>query len=195
MIEYEVKFKHDTSLICEIIKDLFYIGEKQQTDIYYDTCNRSLFLKAVFFRKRNGKRIDLKYNFDLDTSHLFCTENNFELPLTEEQYMSLDSFLSKLLIPTKETYNNIFDKFGLDEFVIINKKRKTYQGKDFNVYLDQVNNLGEFIEIEAINENGIIYINEFLQKNSIQRITTGYVELYLKKYDYNLYQKGKYLTI
>ena len=173
---------------------LSHIGKKQQCDIYYDTQNNDLYLKSVFLRKRNNKVIDIKYNFDkTDVSHLFCNESSFGFPLSNESNDSLDKFLSQLEIQHRKENNDIFVKYQLDEFVVIYKYRDSYKGDDIEVSFDTVNNLGEYIEIEAKTEKGKEYIDNFLVKENIQRIKTGYVELYLKKYNYELYQKGKYL--
>ena len=194
MVEYEIKYQANRSMLSQVIEDLSYVGQKQQNDTYYDTPNYNLFLNAVFLRKRNDKVVDIKYNFDkTDISHLFCNETSFKLPLSEDAKNSFDVFLSQLIQSVKND-DDIFRKYQLEEFVVINKSREIYQGNDIEVSFDIVENLGEFIEIEAKTEKGINSIKNYIQSKNIQRITTGYVELYLKKYNYNLYQKGKYLT-
>jgi len=194
MIEYEIKYQANRSMLSQVIEDLSYVGQKQQNDTYYDTLDYTLFLNAVFLRKRNDKVVDIKYNFDkTDISHLFCNETSFKLPLSEEAKNSFDVFLSQLIQPVKND-DDIFQKYQLEKFVVVNKSREIYQGNDIEVSFDIVENLGEFIEIEAKTEKGINNIKNYMQNKNIQRITTGYVELYLKKYNYNLYQKGKYLT-
>lgn len=194
MIEYEIKYQANRSMLSQVIEDLSYVGQKQQIDTYYDTPNYTLFLNAVFLRKRNDKVVDIKYNFDkTDISHLFCNETSFKFPLSEGAKNSFDVFLSQLIQPVKND-DDIFQKYQLEEFVVINKSREIYQGNDIEVSFDIVENLGEFIEIEAKTEKGITNIKNYMQSKNIQRITTGYVELYLKKYNYELYKKGKYLT-
>lgn len=194
MVEYEIKFQADRSVFSRLIENLSYVGEKQQNDTYYDTPDYTLFLNAVFLRERNKKVIDIKYNFDKsDISHLFCNENSFNLPLSKDANKSLDIFLSQLIVPSKNDVD-ILDKYNLVEFVVINKNRRIYSGSDIELSHDIINNIGEFIEIEAKTDKGINYINNLMSKENIQRIKTGYVELYLKKYNYELYKKGKYLA-
>lgn len=193
MIEYEVKFQADPSILDQVIEDLSYVGKKQQNDIYYDTYDYKLFLNAVFLRKRNNSVIDIKYNFDKsDISHLFCNENRFNYPLSKNDSHSLDCFLSQL-IQSVEIEEDIIKKYQLNEYVVINKTRDIYQGVNIEVSFDFIDKLGYFIEIEAKTKDGIDFVNYFLNKNNIQRIKTGYVELYLKQNNFELYRKGKYL--
>jgi len=194
MIEYEIKYRANRFMLSEVIEDLVFVGKKKQNDIYYDTPDYILFLNAVFLRKRNNETIDAKFNFDkTDISHLFCNETSLKLPLSKDTKNKLEFFLSQLIQPI-ENEDKIFKKYQLKEFVVINKSRETYQNNDIEVSFDIVENLGEFIEIEAKTDKGIIDIEKFMHNRNIQRITTGYVELLLNKYNNNLYKKGKYLT-
>jgi len=194
MVEYEVKFQADDFMFSKVTDGLSHIGTKRQCDTYYDTPNHVLFLNAVFLRKRDDKVIDIKYNFDKsDISHLFCNEDRFNFPLSKESNNSLSTFLSQLIQCRGES-GDAFKRYQLDEFVVINKCREIYRGDDVEVSFDIVDNLGKYVEIEARTEKGIDYINNLLIKENIQRIKTGYVELYLKQYNYELYQKGKYLV-
>ena len=194
MIEYEIKFIGNRINHSKFVDGLSYVGTKHQNDTYYDTPNFTLFLNAVFLRCRNKKIIDIKYNFDQsDKTHLFCNENSFTLPLSEEAKNGLDIFLSQLIQPIQSS-DDLLKNYQLEEFVAINKSRDIYQGKDIEVSFDTIDNLGEFIEIEARTEKGIDDINNLIHKEKIQRIQIGYVELYLKQHNYELYQKGKYQT-
>jgi predicted adenylyl cyclase CyaB len=192
-IEYEIKYEANRSMLLHLIGDLSYIGSKQQIDTYYDTTNNTLFLNAVFLRKRNNKAVEIKYNLDkADVSHFFCNETNFKLPFSEEAKKAFDDFLSKHIQPV--TNNDIFKKYQLQEFVVIKKNREIYEGKEIEVSYDEVEGLGEFIEIEAKTKEGIDLLRDYMSDFKVQRITTGYVELYLKKYNHSLYKQGKYLV-
>ena len=52
------------------------------------------------------------------------------------------------------TVSNIFSALGYTEKVILKKKRKTYIWQNFEVVLDDVEDLGVFVEFELQGEGG-----------------------------------------
>jgi adenylate cyclase class 2 len=46
----------------------------------------------------------------------------------------------------------IFKALGFNVFIIVSKKRKVYQYNEYKVYLDDVEGLGKFVEIEYMYE-------------------------------------------
>jgi adenylate cyclase class IV len=43
MIEYEIKYQANRSMLSQVIEDLSYVGQKQQNDTYYDTPKKRFF--------------------------------------------------------------------------------------------------------------------------------------------------------
>jgi len=88
---------------------------------------------------------------------------------------------------------------NLIKSVIINKTRKSYTDDIFHYYLDNVKNLGKYLEIEYLscNKGDIDEIkNKMLKKISnlkVKHINIGYNEIYYRKYNLNIYLKGLYL--
>lgn len=78
---------------------------------------------------------------------------------------------------------------GYTEVVRINKHRSTYQGQDFEINLDEIDNLGSFIEIEGrgtdSNRTAVEQkITQYLIALGVQKsdiIRKGYVTLMLEK--------------
>jgi predicted adenylyl cyclase CyaB len=85
----------------------------------------------------------------------------------------------------------IFKALGFNVFVSVSKKRKIYQYKVYKVYLDDVEELGKFVEIEFTQEvglgleesaidRGILELVEVLDLPKVF-IKESYLELMLKK--------------
>src|SRR5690606_13016068 len=83
-----------------------------------------------------------------------------------------------------------FSKYGLQEFVTINKTRKTYNVEGAVICLDDVEGLGKYIEIEALNPKSITYLTEYCKKINLTNLEIGYVELFLRANHFNIYKQG-----
>ncbi|WP_293649388.1 CYTH domain-containing protein [Thiolapillus sp.] len=202
--EYKAKLTHSfdkEAFVGMLFKDNIYSRKALNIvlDRYYDTPKRELFVKGVFVRERDGKRIEIKYSPNLeDKTHTSADEYKCKLPLQEECGMRMLKFLSNFLIdsiPTTLNYNTseTSGHFGLSDFVKIKKKRLTYENSDITVCFDDVEMLGSFIEVEVRNlglRNGIL---QMMKNFGLKHISTGYVELYLRKYDYKTYINGRHL--
>ena len=87
---------------------------------------------------------------------------------------------------------------NLTPFVVINKHRKTYKFNDYDVMYDEVEKLGSFVEIEAMEESKdniakkVAEMRKMGEAYNMKLVQTGYVELYLAKFNNELYQQGKY---
>lgn len=73
--------------------------------------------------------------------------------------------------------------------VIVNKKRDLFIYKNTRIHLDQVNNLGEFIELETVFVKNVkekelkrehFFVLEFLGLNNLETIKESYSDLMLK---------------
>ncbi len=166
-----------------------------------DDKNSNFFKQGVFIRVRDDKNLDFKYNFE-DGKHEYCQENRFDLPLRMEKSDSFNKLLKILELKPLGDNINLFAFLklnNLNEFVVIDKTRTKISKNGLNFYLDNVKELGEFIEIEGFPKQAsdiksmIANIEEIAQKLNLKKITTGYVELYLRKYNYVVYKQGKYL--
>ena len=200
--EVELKYKiREPKLVEKFFSNDKIKSAKNSIDKYYDDKDFNFFKQGVFVRVRDDKKLDFKYNFE-DDKHEYCQENRFELPLCMEKSDSFNELLKMLKF--KPLGNNInlpdFLKLNnLNEFVIIDKTRTKISKGELNFYLDNVKGLGEFIEIEGFPKRSseikgmIANIETIAKKLNLKKITVGYVELYLRKYNYIIYKQGKYL--
>lgn len=193
MQEFEIKSEFKESiLLTKFLNSLEYAGEKQIIDHYLDTPDSMFFELGVFIRIRNNSKLDIKYNNNLlDVSHLSCDEYSFPLPLSNSNKKYVFDFFSEFTNPIINA-DDVFTCFGLSSFVLIDKTRKVYKSKNMEIAIDNVSNLGQFIEIEA-RSSAINRVREVAKKLKLSNLPIGYVELYLRKNNFNLYKKGRYL--
>ncbi len=200
MIEIELKYELKNKIKCDLKPN----KEKEIEDIYYDTEDYQLLKNGNFLRVRNGKQLDFKINAD-DLSHLYCKETNFSY--ADENVAEIKDLLKKLGIDTSFTSLDELFK-NLKTLAPIKKKRYIYNLEEKVVMvIDEVENLGTFLEIEYDYEKDEItkeqgeyyknYLKDVLKKHSLLNddmieVKIGYVELYLKKYNKEAYNLGIY---
>ncbi len=175
--------------------------ESSQVDKYYDNKDFSFFKQGIFIRIRDNKKLDFKYSFE-DDKHEYCQENSFELPLRMEKSESFNKILKTLgLKPLDDVISlpSFLKLNNLMEVVVIDKARTLVSKDGLNFYIDDVKGLGKFIEIEGIPNQlsdikiMIANIKDIVKKLNLKKLSTGYVEIYLRKYNHTIYKQGKYL--
>lgn len=200
-IEYELKaWAPPKAKLEELLSEFKREGaEKFQEDVYFDTVDKTLYKFGAFIRIRNGKIVEIKFNpNNNDFSHLESDETRFDLPLTSSSIFALKDFLGKFVDFEYDAINqgdteSILQSLGLHKFVTISKRREIYSKPGVEFCIDSVENLGEFIEIESINQDLSKKYQEWISREGIKVIPVGYVELYLRKYDFSTYMTGRYL--
>lgn len=207
-IEIELKFQIlDDDQIKEFLKSLKFVNEKRIIDIYLDTKGGNLYKKGIFLRIRDNKKLEFKFtladfqNQNKLSWHEQCEEFSFPLPLVKNSVDSINKIcrilnLREIINPNLEELKN---KNKLIDSVVINKIRREYTNGEFKYYFDNVKRLGKFIEIEflASKEDNLEKIKNKMRKKienlKLKLITTGYNEVYWRKYNFDLYLQGRYL--
>jgi adenylate cyclase class IV len=202
-IEVEFRFEvTDEKLVEEFLSKLIFVKKSHQRDIYLDTENGDFFKRGIFIRTRNGNTLDFKFNLeDRENKHEDCDEHSFSLPLSEGDWQGLTSVCKRLgmKIPKVIDFVNILRANELKEFIVIDKVRKEFRDREFTFCFDDVKGFGKFLEIEAMVADGTD-IGE-LKRRMVERVKvlnpkflpTGYIELFVKKKDFNLYKQGKFI--
>ncbi len=211
MIEVEFKFQVlDENEVLEFLKKLEFVSEKRGMDVYLDTAEGNLFKKGIFVRIRDGESLDFKYNLEQNW-HEHCDEHSFILPLENISGVN-DNCKILGLVEVKKDLEEFKVKNNLMESVVIDKKRKKFKDEEFEYCLDFIEGLGLFLEIEAEGtekseisgtaqggkegedlEAVKARMKEKLKDLKLKIITTGYVELYWRKHNFDLYKQGRYL--
>ena len=135
MIEVETKLKIDrVEPIEERIKELSgnYKGEKTEIDLYFDHPNIQILSGGCALRVREA---DGKYRLTYKGP-----KKDDETTSREEIEIGIESAMEMI---------KILDELGFYEICEVKKLRKTYLLKDLIITLDNVDALGEFIEVEG----------------------------------------------
>lgn len=192
--------------------------KKLTKDVYFDNDRFSLFKSGIFVRIRDEKKLQFKFNpTDIirkrqnellrqkanikEFRHVVAREPNFGLPLRQHESKRLNELLQFLHM--RELHGEInLAKFlkqnELKEFVIIEKTRIRVIKGPFTYNIDHVKDLGEYVEIECQEpdssklESYVAEINAIAKELKLKRRETGYVELFLRKHNYELYRQGLY---
>ena len=141
-IEIQVKIKRAAAAEREIIKFGIFVKERNQQYQYYVLPQRDFFKEEPPFeylriRREEGKN-HLNYSFlhFKDDGWLDCTD----------EY--------ETIVESPEIVEQIFGKIGLIPKVKVIKNRKYFKCEDFEVTLDKIEGLGDFMEVEAKKDFG-----------------------------------------
>lgn len=209
-IEVELKFQVlNETKVRQFLEVLEFKKESRVIDTYLDTLDGNLFQKGVFVRIRDGNLLDFKFNKEdflnnsdgIVLNHTHCDEHSFPLPLQENMLKDLNETLVLLKMKSISLANleDLKKQNNLIESMVIDKVRRKYVDGHFDIVLDDVKDLGIFLEIEylAKRTDNLSNIKEEMRARLIgldlKPIPTGYNELYWKKHNFDLYLKGKYL--
>jgi len=135
MIEVETKLKIDhVEHIEERIKELKgeYKGEKTEIDLYFDNPNIQILSGGGALRVRDA---DGEYRL------------TYKGPKKDDETTSRPEI--EIRIESAMEMIKILDELGFYEICKVKKLRKTYLLKDLIITLDNVDGLGEFIEVEG----------------------------------------------
>ncbi len=180
--EIEVKLEIDINehqrLKGMLDKEAEFISEEVQRDTYLSPKGENFFdekfpYKWLSIRNRGSKNIlNFKhYHPEGAEKHIYCDE--YETDVSDSERMM-----------------DILTALGVEKIVEVVKKRLKYIYKEnFEVVLDEVDNLGHFIEIEALKDLGgieetrrrVIAIIEDLGVENYRQDLRGYPFLILKK--------------
>ena len=105
--------------------------QKHQIDEYYNHPSRDT--------RKTKEYIRLRYNPDSEEG-VFAYHLNISDGVTKEFEIKIDNV---------KTFKEILEKLGFPLLGVIDKQRETYNYNEFKVTLDDVKDIGMFVEIEA----------------------------------------------
>ena len=202
-IEVEFRFAvDDENETRGFLDGLEFLGRTRQKDVYFDTRSGEFFKRGVFIRTRNGKTLEFKFNLeDAENRHEDCEEHSFPLPMPADVLERLGKVCKRLGLdaPDVPDAERLMQMNGLGEFVTIDKTRERFREGEFVFCLDDVKGMGKFLEIESMAQQGIDL--DGLKKRMAERVKifrprflpTGYIELFVRRKDFDLYKQGRYL--
>ncbi|VVB80769.1 CYTH domain protein [uncultured archaeon] len=147
--EIEIKIPVDNKTFSRVKERLSTLAKfekkSNQTDSYFTPCHRN-FVEPKFpfewlsIRSRGGKNI-------------ICYKHYY--PENAETNTHCDEFETEIV--SKDQIEKIFSVLNFKKMVTVEKERETYLFKDeFEIELDDVKELGCFIEIEAVKDFGSV---------------------------------------
>lgn len=184
-IEILVEVYESIENIKNKFKKFNYIGLKNTIDeYYYDT-----------------KRDTLKPNKNGDLSHclrLRSKDNEYSITYKDDIFENgkwLYSNEYETKIESIKTMREIFKKLGLVKFIEIDNKKETYTYNNYEIVIEDVKDLGIFMEVEYCTNDDVDVkkikeqIQEFINSldlNVSEELNMGKPEMYLKKHNINI---------
>lgn len=206
VLEIEKRYELLECDVQEFLKKFTYKGTKELLDIYLDTSEGTYYQQGVFIRLRNQNRLDIKFNPDhlgteLVNDHVSCLEYSFQEPFSEEDLSTFECLekLISLKLPSGKTFSSFMEYNTLKPFLVIDKIRKIYETHDYEIALDEIKDFGTLLEVEYRGqqeksiEKVLFEIDHMMKDVSVKPLEIGGFEIILRKKNYNLYKKGKYI--
>ena len=146
MIEVETKLKiNNIEQMEERLKGLkcMYKGEKTELDLYFDHHDTQIFRNGGALRVRDA---DGKYRL------------TYKGPKKDDETTSREEI--EIGIESAREMQKILAELGFYVLCEVKKQRKTYLLRDLVITLDEVEDLGEFIEVEGKASNEEAYMKK-----------------------------------
>lgn len=176
-IEIKVQIQRISKLLSFLEKDAKLVKEERQVDEYFSPKEHSFIAEEpvkewLRLRNENGK-VSLNHklwHYDADGRSNYCDEYETSVENADE-------------------LKNILIALRFEPIITVDKNRKSYLYKKYEISLDQVKSLGEFVEIELRDstenpEGATKEMMEFLKKfdvGTIERNYKGYPKLLLER--------------
>ncbi len=168
---------HQIKEFCNQNSD--FLKESHHSDIYYSSKHKNFLAngeitEALSIRNRDNKVILSYKHYNPATA---------EKPAYNDEYETIVDDINML--------QNIFDALDIEKIITIDKKRETYiYQNQFEIALDKIKDLGNFVEIEAIDikgdmnelNNKLFLLADQIGIDTSQRLNNGYMWLLLKKF-------------
>lgn len=179
-IEIKVRVEDSSALLGFLKEKGEFKGEKHQVDAYYTPAHRNFLdqapVKEWFRLRQEGSEQSINYknwHINDDGSTYHCDE--YEVNVDDLEKTKL-----------------IFDALNFKPLIVVDKTRRIFIYNDFEVELDTVKDLGDYIEVEYKGKNTTATPKEitdsmvnFIESNGakiLERDFSGYPFLLLKKY-------------
>lgn len=208
-IEIELRYEVvDPIPLQNFTEKLTFVKKRHDVDIYFDTDQADLLAKGIFIRIRNGISLDIKFNREcINNPHLpmqsYCEEHIFALPIMQADIPRFNDLVSSLELkplPFQPHFIELFkERNNLIEHYRVDKTRMEYTYDIFTLAIDEVKELGTFLEIECMAHNTQEVASiETAMKNVIAPLNlkpfkTGYGTLLLRKHNFAHYLKSRFI--
>ena len=181
-IEVLVEVYDDIDIIKNKIKEFNYVGLKHTIDEYY----------------YDPKRDELKPDKNNQLDHclrLRSKNNEYSITYKDDVFENGKWLYSNEYETKVENINivrEIFSKLGLKKFIEIDNKKETYTYNDYEIVIEDVKDLGVFMEVEYCTERDVdvkevkMQIQDFIDNlkiNVSSELNMGKPEMYMRKHN------------
>lgn len=135
-IEIQVQIKNSVNLFSFLEKEADFIGEKHQIDRYFTPAHKNFIeprpIKEWLRLRDSSGKFSINYknwHYDANGKSNYCDE--YETP-----------------IESLEQMENIISALDIKEVVAVDKIRKLYLYQEYEIAIDSIKDLGDFVEIE-----------------------------------------------
>ena len=181
-IEILVEVYDDIEKIKEALQDFKYMGQKKTIDEYYYDPLRKELKPDEFGGLNHCLRIRQKNNECFVTYKDDIFENG--------KWLYSDEYETK--VESSNIIREIFNKLGLIKFIEIDNVKETYIFEDYEIVIENVKDLGIFMEVEYCTSDNVDIkeeknkIQDFINSlgiNVSEELNVGKPELYMKKHN------------
>lgn len=182
-IEVLAELKDDIQTAMEKLFGLEYCGDKQTVDTYYvdpKRKNLKLNVKKKLMEccriRSKGNKSYVTYKLDKYQGDKWLYSEEYETEINDLRAMEM-----------------IFDCLGLEVLVVVDNIKHTFETTDYEIVLEEVKGLGNFIEVEAKNDDECFSVDEIKAKiyhfiddlglEVGEELNSGKPELLLRKQD------------
>jgi len=178
-VEIQMIIKNPKEVEKKLRKFGKFIKNRKQVDKYFIPPHKNYFrtdppVEYIRIRYEDGKD-HLNYSF-------IHFDKKLRLRATDEY---------ETLVEDPKIVETVFRRIGLISVVTVSKTRKYFDCGDFEVVLDRVKNLGNFMEIEAKKDFGGIRKTRKACEEFLEKLNVDYKILRLMGYPRLLYRKLK----
>jgi len=181
-IEILVEVYDDINKVKKIFDKFNYVGLKRTIDEYYYDPKRSELkpdslnqLNHCLRLRTKGDEFSITYKDDIFDNGKWLYSNEYETK-----------------VENIDMVREIFARLGLIKFIEIDNKKETYTFKDYEIVIEDVKDLGIFMEVEYCTnlDVDVKKIKDEIQKfidslgiNVSKEMTMGKPEMYMKKHN------------
>lgn len=170
-VEIETKLK--ITSFDNVIERLNQLGAKfiadcRQLDSYFDDADAALV--------KSDKALRLRRQLTGDTEKIFLAYKGPKQPGNVKKRREIETEIANA-----EPIEKILSALGYNKVLVVEKKRSLYQLGDCEIALDEVIQLGNFVEIEGPDDNSIEDAKQKLALTDLPHIKETYAHLMEKK--------------
>mgnify|MGYP001397174200 CR=1 FL=1 len=192
--EWEIKCEY-TDTLWRTLEELVLVRQgaaKDSVDEYLDTKDGALYCRGYFLRIRDSRSLQFKYTPDADdASHIHSVEHRMPWPAEQVSLSGLPEAARSSLGVTEGRL--CWDGEPLVQLIRIEKKRQEWSAGPLVIMIDDVVDLGRFVELEASSLDGANILAGLAERFHLEHVPVGYVELMLRRSRPSLYRLGRYV--